>query len=209
MIVLEDVHKVYPNGTQALNGVSLEIPEREFAFLVGPQRRGQDDHHSADQPRRDRDHRQRVRGSHRRDTVAAPRRAAPAPARGRDLSGLQAVAVACRCGKTSSSCSRPPTSSITCPTAWWRRRSRPWGSPHRTNHYPPPTVGRRAAAHGHRPRAGAAVPDIGGRRADGKPRSGIRLGDHPAARPAQRAGHHGGHRHAQPHAGGHDAAASD
>ncbi len=36
MIVLEDVHKVYPNGTQALNGVSLEIPEREFAFLVGP-----------------------------------------------------------------------------------------------------------------------------------------------------------------------------
>lgn len=36
MIVLEDVHKVYPNGTQALNGVSLEIPERDFAFLVGP-----------------------------------------------------------------------------------------------------------------------------------------------------------------------------
>ncbi|MCY3783033.1 MAG: ATP-binding cassette domain-containing protein [Chloroflexi bacterium] len=35
MIVLEDVHKVYPNGTQALNGVSLEIPERDFAFLVG------------------------------------------------------------------------------------------------------------------------------------------------------------------------------
>ena len=36
MIVLQDVHKVYPNGTQALNGVSLEIPERDFAFLVGP-----------------------------------------------------------------------------------------------------------------------------------------------------------------------------
>ena len=36
MILLEDVHKVYPNGTQALNGVSLEIPERDFAFLVGP-----------------------------------------------------------------------------------------------------------------------------------------------------------------------------
>lgn len=36
LIVLKDVHKVYPNGTQALGGVSLEIPERDFAFLVGP-----------------------------------------------------------------------------------------------------------------------------------------------------------------------------
>ncbi len=36
MIVLRDVVKVYPNGTRALDGVSLEIPERDFVFLVGP-----------------------------------------------------------------------------------------------------------------------------------------------------------------------------
>ena len=36
MIVLRDVVKVYPNGTRALDGVSLDIPERDFVFLVGP-----------------------------------------------------------------------------------------------------------------------------------------------------------------------------
>lgn len=36
MIVLSDVHKVYPNGTRALDGVNLTIPERDFTFLVGP-----------------------------------------------------------------------------------------------------------------------------------------------------------------------------
>ena len=36
MIVLRDVVKVYPNGTRALDGVSFEIPERDFVFLVGP-----------------------------------------------------------------------------------------------------------------------------------------------------------------------------
>lgn len=36
MIVLRDVVKVYPNGTRALDDVSLEIPERDFVFLVGP-----------------------------------------------------------------------------------------------------------------------------------------------------------------------------
>ena len=36
MIDLTDVVKVYPNGTRALDGVSLSISEGEFAFLVGP-----------------------------------------------------------------------------------------------------------------------------------------------------------------------------
>ncbi len=36
MIVLQGVSKTYPSGVTALNDVSIEIPEREFAFLVGP-----------------------------------------------------------------------------------------------------------------------------------------------------------------------------
>jgi cell division transport system ATP-binding protein len=36
MIVLHDVCKVYPSGIQALQHVDLQIPERDFVFLVGP-----------------------------------------------------------------------------------------------------------------------------------------------------------------------------
>ena len=36
MIVLEGVSKHYPNGTRALQDVSLTIPQGDFVFLVGP-----------------------------------------------------------------------------------------------------------------------------------------------------------------------------
>ncbi|MDE7262544.1 MAG: ATP-binding cassette domain-containing protein [Oscillospiraceae bacterium] len=36
MIRLKDVVKEYPNGTHALNGLSMEIQDGEFAFMVGP-----------------------------------------------------------------------------------------------------------------------------------------------------------------------------
>ncbi len=36
MIHLENVSKVYPNGTKALNGISLDINDGEFVFIVGP-----------------------------------------------------------------------------------------------------------------------------------------------------------------------------
>ena len=36
MIRLTDVVKEYPNGTHALNGLSLEIKDGEFVFMVGP-----------------------------------------------------------------------------------------------------------------------------------------------------------------------------
>ena len=36
MIELTDVVKVYPNGTRALDGVSMKISDGEFVFLVGP-----------------------------------------------------------------------------------------------------------------------------------------------------------------------------
>lgn len=36
MIILQDVVKVYENGTDALNNVSLYIDKGEFVFLVGP-----------------------------------------------------------------------------------------------------------------------------------------------------------------------------
>ena len=36
MIKLEEVTKVYPDGTEAVKGVSLEIPKGEFCVLLGP-----------------------------------------------------------------------------------------------------------------------------------------------------------------------------
>ena len=36
MIRLTDVVKEYPNGTHALNGLSMEIQDGEFVFMVGP-----------------------------------------------------------------------------------------------------------------------------------------------------------------------------
>ena len=36
MIRLRDIHKEYPNGTKALKGVSMQIDDRDFVFLVGP-----------------------------------------------------------------------------------------------------------------------------------------------------------------------------
>jgi cell division transport system ATP-binding protein len=36
LISLEDVEKTYPNGTQALKGVCVNIPRQDFVFLVGP-----------------------------------------------------------------------------------------------------------------------------------------------------------------------------
>ena len=36
MVNLIDVHKEYPNGTKALNGVSFSIEDGEFVFIVGP-----------------------------------------------------------------------------------------------------------------------------------------------------------------------------
>ena len=36
MILFDDVYKNYPNGTNALNGVSFEIKEGEFVFIIGP-----------------------------------------------------------------------------------------------------------------------------------------------------------------------------
>lgn len=36
MIRLKDVEKTYDNGTKALNGISFEIADGDFVFLVGP-----------------------------------------------------------------------------------------------------------------------------------------------------------------------------
>lgn len=36
MIALEDVSKQYPNGTRALQDVTLDVPQGDFVFLVGP-----------------------------------------------------------------------------------------------------------------------------------------------------------------------------
>ncbi|HLS34657.1 MAG TPA: cell division ATP-binding protein FtsE [Bacillota bacterium] len=36
MIVMENVHKTYPNGVTALNGIDIEIKHGEFVYIVGP-----------------------------------------------------------------------------------------------------------------------------------------------------------------------------
>ena len=36
MIRLTDIHKEYENGTKALKGVSMQIDDGDFVFLVGP-----------------------------------------------------------------------------------------------------------------------------------------------------------------------------
>ena len=36
MIIFDDVYKSYSNGTNALNGVSFNINDGEFAFIIGP-----------------------------------------------------------------------------------------------------------------------------------------------------------------------------
>ena len=36
MIRFKDIQKVYPNGSRALKGISLQINDGDFAFLVGP-----------------------------------------------------------------------------------------------------------------------------------------------------------------------------
>ncbi len=36
MIEFDDVYKMYPNGTNALNGVNFKIQDGEFVFIVGP-----------------------------------------------------------------------------------------------------------------------------------------------------------------------------
>lgn len=36
MILFDDVYKSYPNGTNALNGVSFKIDDGEFVFVIGP-----------------------------------------------------------------------------------------------------------------------------------------------------------------------------
>ncbi|APC49129.1 cell division ATP-binding protein FtsE [Virgibacillus halodenitrificans] len=36
MILMKDVHKTYPNGVTALNGINVEIEQGEFVYIVGP-----------------------------------------------------------------------------------------------------------------------------------------------------------------------------
>ncbi|MCF3943453.1 cell division ATP-binding protein FtsE [Oceanobacillus alkalisoli] len=35
MILMEDVHKTYPNGVTALNGINVDIKQGEFVYIVG------------------------------------------------------------------------------------------------------------------------------------------------------------------------------
>lgn len=36
MIIMKDVHKTYPNGVTALNGLNVQINTGEFVYIVGP-----------------------------------------------------------------------------------------------------------------------------------------------------------------------------
>ena len=64
MIRLRDIHKEYPNGTKALKGVSMQIDDGDFVFLVGPSGSGKSTiiklHHSGDRPHQGQAHGERV-----------------------------------------------------------------------------------------------------------------------------------------------------
>lgn len=36
MIIMKDVHKTYPNGVTAINGINVQINSGEFVYIVGP-----------------------------------------------------------------------------------------------------------------------------------------------------------------------------
>jgi len=36
MIIMKDIHKKYPNGVTAINGISINIERGEFVYIVGP-----------------------------------------------------------------------------------------------------------------------------------------------------------------------------
>lgn len=36
MIIMKDVHKTYPNGVTAINGIDVQINSGEFVYIVGP-----------------------------------------------------------------------------------------------------------------------------------------------------------------------------
>ena len=69
-IAFEDVSKVFPDGTRAVDGLDLEIADGEFTILVGPSGSGQVDRaadgRGAGGRHRRRDHDRRARGQRRR-----------------------------------------------------------------------------------------------------------------------------------------------
>ena len=208
MIVLEDVHKVYPNGTQALNGVSLEIPERDFAFLVGPSGAGKTTI---------------IRLINRDETVTTGSVFVEATdvtrLRRRDVPQLRR-----RVGVIYQDYKLLPSLTVRQNVEFVLKATNEFdhlsdglveetlatvGLTRRTNHYPHQLSGgeqqRTAIARALVRRCPILVAD----EPTGNLDQEFRLGDHPASGPAQRAGHHGGDRHPQPHAGGHNAAAGD
>src|SRR5690625_2252715 len=36
MIIMKDIHKTYPSGITALNGINVTIEQGEFVYVVGP-----------------------------------------------------------------------------------------------------------------------------------------------------------------------------
>ena len=206
--MLHDVTKRYPNGKEALKDVDLVVPEGDFVFLVGPSGAGKstlmkllirdelatqgdvviDGYDLARIKRRQVPRIRRKIGIVFQDFKLLPRKIGPRERRVRARGDRHAPA-------------RDPAG---------RGPGAGAGRPHRAGGpVPHPALGRRAAADGDRPRARPRPPDHHRRRADGEPRPGDQLGDHPAPAPDQRARGHGAHgdpqrggRHGAPEARG-------
>ena len=120
-VVLDDVTKVYPDGTEAVSDLDLEIADGEFMVFVGPSGCGkttalrmvaglEDISRGADHDRRPRRQRRAVEGPRRRDGVPELR-AVPAPQRLRQHGVRAAAAQGRRRPRSTAACARRPTSS--------------------------------------------------------------------------------------------------
>ena len=185
--MLHDVTKRYPNGKEALKDVDLVVPEGDFVFLVGPSGAGK----STLMKLLIRDELATrgvvvIDGS---DLARIQRRQVPKIRRKIGIvfqdfkllpaqDGLRERRVRARGHRHAAA--RDPAGG----RAGARARR---ASPGQAQQLPGPALGRRAAADGDRPGARPRPADHHRGRADGEPRPGHQLGDHPAPAADQRA----------------------
>ena len=180
-------HEELPERQDALRDVDLVIPEGDFVFLVGPSGAGK----STLIKLLIRDEIATPGDGHPRRPGPRPAAAAPGAARCGARSGSSSRTSSCcrprRSGRTSRSRSRSPARRAAQIRPAVDRVLALVGLTAQAEQVPDPALGRRAAAHGDRPRARPRPAADHRRRADRQPRPADQLGDPPAPAADQRA----------------------